>query len=150
MRRVQLIRREIRESVPPAAVELLLSGADHVIEGGTELDRDPSAELRPGRSSGGAGAGRVYASLMTTIDLMASAKAFREPPDAATAQRVAELMADTDIVRQKLIARVRPHLAELAQTDPQSLEISLDFEIRVEGHHIFIDSDAVGVSSRSG
>lgn len=145
MRRVQLIRREIRESVPPAAVELLLSGADHVIEGGAELERDSRADGPSGPSSAQAGAGRVYASLMTSIDLSACAEAFREPPDAATAQRVAELMADAEVVRQKLSARVRPHLAELAQTDPDSLEISLDFEIRVEGHHIFIDSDAVGV-----
>lgn len=155
VRRVQLIRREIRESVPPAAIELLLSGADHVVEGGTELEKPAPGSLpdlsRPGNPdrprASGVARRRVYASLMTTIDLSGAAETFREPADAATAERVAELLRDDETLREKLIARMRPHLAELASMPGDALEISLDYEIRADGPRILIDADAAGIVS---
>lgn len=127
VRRVQLIRREIREYLPASAIELLLSAAEHVVEGGVESDADDGAP--------------VYASFMTTIDLEVAAEAFREPADAATAQRVAELMHDHKVVRAKLTARAQAAVAELAGVDPERLGISLDYHVRAEGHRVFLDAD---------
>jgi len=130
VRRVQLIRREIREYLPASAVELLLCAAEHVVEGGVEDDAGPQGE--------------IYASLMTTIDLEVAADAFREPADAATAQRLAELMRDHEAVRSKLTGRARSALADLTGADSASLEISLDYEIRAQGNRIFVDADVMG------
>lgn len=131
--RVQLIRREIREYLPSTTVELLLSAGEHVVEG--------SAELVPGGST----SGRVYATAMVTIDLRACAGAFREPADAATAERVAELLRGHAELEQRLVARVRPKLAELAGIDdPKKLQISLDAEVRAEGTRIYVDADVMG------
>jgi hypothetical protein len=130
VRRVQLIRREIREYLPASAVELLLSAAEHVVEGGVETE--------------GSGVGsEIFASLMATIDLETAADAFREPADAATAQRVAELMADHEAVHAKLTSRARAALAGLAEVEPGSLEISLEYQVRAEGNRVFLDADVV-------
>jgi hypothetical protein len=131
--RVQLIRREIREYLPSTTVELLLSAGEHVVEG--------SAELAPG----GVSSGRVYATAMVTIDLRACAGAFREPADAATAERVAELLAGHAELHQRLVARVGPRLAEIAGIDdPKELLISLETEVRAEGTTIYVDADVMG------
>jgi hypothetical protein len=126
VRRVQLIRREIREYLSASAVELLLSTADHVVEGGSERDTMSSP---------------VYASLMATIDLEMAAEAFREPADAATAQRVAELMAEHDLVHAKLLQRATAELAGLVGVEPDALEISLEYEVRAEACKVFLDAD---------
>jgi hypothetical protein len=139
VRRVGLIRREIREYLPASTIELLLSAADHVFEGaGDQLGRGEAAS-RPAS---------IYASLMATIDLAMAADAFREPADAATAQRVAELMEDHDAVREKLAVRARAALAERGAPDPDRLEISLQYEVRARGNEIFIDADVVASPSR--
>ena len=130
MHRVQLIRREIREYLPSTTVELLLSAGEHVVEGGLEV---------------GGESGRVYATAMVTIDLSACADAFREPADAATAERVAELLGGHAELKPRLTARVRPRLAELAEIDdPKKLRISLEAEVRAEGTTIYVDADVMG------
>ena len=87
--RVQLIRREVREYLPAGAVELLLSGADCVVEGDDELGPvSGGATRREARKE----ARRVYATVMVTIGLAQSSAAFRERPDGATAVRLAELL----------------------------------------------------------
>lgn len=131
---VQLIRREVREYLPAGAVELLLSGADFVVEGGDELG-----------ATSGAPARRVYATVMVTIPLPRSAKAFRERPDGATAVRLAELLESTPLVARKLAELARPELAEIAGVSPAALEISLEHQARAEGTDLLIDGDAVAV-----
>jgi hypothetical protein len=79
---------------------------------------------------------------MVTIDLRACAGAFREPADAATAQRVAELLAGHAELEQRLVARVRPRLAQLAGIDDgKKLKISLEASVRSEGTTIYVDAD---------
>lgn len=131
VRRVQLIRREIRESLPSTAVALLLQGAEFVFEGAPELGA--SAER-----------GRVHASVMVTIDLLRARAAYRESPDHYTALRVATLMRDHPVLREQLLARVRPYLSRLL-ADQETFSVWLDFDVRAEGCRIFVDADATGV-----
>jgi hypothetical protein len=132
-----LIRREIREHLPAGAVELLFSGCECVVEGSAEL-------MGKDASRRGSTARRVYVTVMVTIDLQSSAPLFREPADAATAERVAELMVVDARVRDKLCGLARPKLAELAGLAPADLEIALDATARAEGTKILIDGDAMG------
>ncbi|WP_146158521.1 hypothetical protein [Enhygromyxa salina] len=138
VRRIPLIRREVRESLSDNALEILFCSAELLIEG----DRD--LETRPSLSD----AERVYATVMLTLDLSRSAALLRERPDEATAERVAELMRGSDEVRRRLIELARPKLAELFDAAPRSLRIELLPVVRVSGARILIDGDAV-VSLRS-
>jgi hypothetical protein len=88
--RIRLIRREIKESLSAGALDLLLEHAELVVEGSGEIG-SPAAE----------GHARVYATVMLTIDLSRSAAGFREPAEAATAERDAELMRETTAVRTR-------------------------------------------------
>lgn len=133
VQRVQLVRREVREYLPPTAVQLLLSRAECDVEGGTELGVAAGQERR------------VYATVMVTIDLQAGARLFRETPDEATAQRVAELFAATPGVVARLVELARPELSRLAEAPAASLEISLEHHVRAEGSRILIDGDAMAV-----
>lgn len=138
--RVQLIRREVREVLAPSALEVLLAHAERVVEGGDEVG-GPAGP--PGR--------RVYATLMVTIDLRRCARYFREPADAATAERVAELMEESADLERKLVRLVRGELASLAGADPETMEITLERTIRVDGPVLYIDGDAMatlGAASR--
>ncbi len=128
--RVQLIRREVREYLSPAALEVLLEGAEHVVEGAAD--------------AAGPSGSRYYATVMVTIDLRRRAAWFREPADEATAERVAELLQDSPGVRQKLAEVARVELARLADVDPASLDILLDHQVRVDGTTILIDLDVAG------
>jgi hypothetical protein len=134
---VQLIRREVREFLGQSALEVLLSAAEHVVEGSAELARDAGS---PGCRAGG----RVYATVMVTIDLCACSAYFREPADDATAQRVAELMHASGAVAERIAVLARPELAELAGIPAEDLEVSLTHHVRAEGTRILIDGDALG------
>ena len=131
VRKVALIRREVREYLPASTVEVLLSEGETVVEGGAEV-------VRSGRSS------RVFATLMIAADLTALADRFRDRADAATALRVAELLDGHPDLGPKLIARVRPHLSELAgRADASQWDVTVDPQIRAEGTSIMIDADIV-------
>lgn len=130
--RIRLIRREVKESLSAGALDLLLEHAELVVEGSGEIG-SPAAE----------GHARVYATVMLTIDLSRCAEGFREPADAATAERVAELMRETTAVRTRLLALARPRLAELAGLAEDALEISLEPQVRAEGVRVLVDGDAV-------
>jgi hypothetical protein len=130
--RIRLIRREVRESLSAGALDLLLAHAELVVEGSGEIG-SPAPDRRD----------RVYATVMLTIDLTRCADDFREPADAATAERVAELMRETTTVRSRLLALARPRLAELAGIPEESLEISLEPQVRAEGVRVLVDGDAV-------
>lgn len=131
VRRIRLIHREVRESLSIGALDLLLANADIVVEGGGEI------------VSAGASAGRVYATVMVTIDLERCAPRFREPADAATAERVAELMRDTPAMQRRLVDLARPRLGELAQASLATLEISLHVNIRADGRRVLVDGDVM-------
>jgi hypothetical protein len=138
---VQLIRREIREFLGQSALEVLLSAADHVVEGSAELAKPADFGRAPGQRPP---VGRVYATVMVTIDLRACSAYFREPADDATAQRVAELMQESDRVATRIAALARPKLAELAGVCAEHLDVSLAHQVRAEGTRILIDGDAMG------
>lgn len=132
VRQVPLIRREIREFVPPSTIELLLQGADQVVEGAPEM-------VRP---RGGGKAVRIYATCMMTIDLQRLSALFREPADTSTAARLAEHLDGHPDLRRKLEDRLRPHLARLGAVAEAALTIDLDFTVRAQGRSLLIDADA--------
>jgi hypothetical protein len=134
VRRIPLIRREVRESLSDNALELLIGSAELMVEG----ERDAQ----------GASADRAYATVMVTLDLTRCASLLREPADEATAERVAELMRGSASVRRQLIELARPKLAELVDGPARALRIELLPVVRVVGARILIDGDAV-VSLRS-
>lgn len=138
--RVQLIRREVREVLAPSALEVLLAHAERVVEGGDEV----------GAPAPRAGTRRVYATLMVTIDLRRCARFFREPADAATAERVAELMESSPDLERKLVRLVRAELARLAGAEPDAIEITLERTIRAEGSILYIDGDAMTTITAAG
>lgn len=140
MQRIRLIRREVRESLSPGALDLLLAEADAVVEGGGEIESGASAR---------ASADRAFATVMLTIDLGRFADRFREPADAATAERVAELMRGDPLVRDRLVARARPRLAELLSLPPESVEISIEPHVRADGVLVLVDGDAVAWPRRT-
>lgn len=142
VRRIPLIRREIRESLSDNALELLFGSAELLVEG----DRDLAGE-RTGSNWSEAG-DRAYATVMVTLDLTTCASLLREPADEATAERVAELMRGSASVRRQLIELARPELAQLVDAPPRALRIELLPVVRVAGTRILIDGDVV-VSLRS-
>lgn len=132
VQKVQLIRREIRETLSPSALEVLWRHGEHVIEGGGELSH--------GRGAAGR---RFYATVMVTFDLRRCAAYFREPADVATAERLVELLIGSPRVKTKLIALARAELARLAQVPDSQLHIEMDHHARAEGTQVLIDGDAM-------
>jgi hypothetical protein len=135
VRRIPLIRREVRESLSDSALEILFSGAELLVEGDRELGDD--------------GSGRGYATVMVTLDLAHGAALLRERADEATAERVAELMRGSAAVRRRVTDLARPRLAELFGADPRSLRVELLPAVRVAGAKILIDGDAVVFAHKS-
>ncbi len=136
VRRIPLIRREVRETLSDNALELLFGSADLLVEG--ERDLDGGKIGVQGRETD-----RAYATVMVTLDLTRCASLLREPPDEATAERVAELMRGSASVRRQLIELARPKLAALVNAPTRALRIELLPVVRVEGARILIDGDAV-------
>jgi hypothetical protein len=164
VRRIPLIRREVRESLSPSALELLFAGAELIVEGDRDLARRARNE------------DRGYATVMVTIDLASRGSApegpsrgsapegpsrgsapegpsvadlMREPADVATAERVAELMRGSALVRRRLIELARPRLADMFGQAARSLRIELLPVVRVSGARILIDGDAVVMLRRA-
>jgi hypothetical protein len=140
VRRIPLIRREVRESLSDNALELLFGSAELLVEGERDGQGGPGVQTE---------ADRAYATVMVTLDLAQCASLLREPADEATAERVAELMRGSASVRRQLIELARPKLAELVgEARAHMLRIELLPVVRVSGARILIDGDAV-VSLRS-
>jgi len=121
------VRREVREYVPRAALELLFRTAEVVFEGDVE------------RTAHG-GVCAVTGSVMVTIDLAALAGLSREPADAATAARLAELLpAAAGFVEalQGLAARALSSRGALVAPE----RVAIHTQIRVDAHRILIDAD---------
>jgi len=136
VRRVQLIRREIREALSPSALEVLFDHAELVVEGGEELG---------GRRTGDR---RLFATVMITIDLGHCAGQVREPADEATARRVAELMEAEPRVHERLQSLAARELARLGSAEPEELSVTVEAAFRVEGTAMLIDVDAMATLAR--
>ena len=152
VRRVQLIRREIREVLSPSALEVLFDHAELVVEGGEELG---------GRR---AGDHRVFATVMITIDLARCAGQVREPADEATARRVAELMQAEPRVHQRLRSLAARELARLGGAEPEEplgaegeahggppekvFGVTVETAFRVDGTVVLIDVDAMATLAK--
>lgn len=129
VRKVALIRRQVREYLPVTTVEVLLSEGETVFESGAEVG------VKAERA-------REFGSMMVTVDLVALADRFRDRPDAATAARVAELLVDHPDLAPRLIARVRERLAG-RRGDVSHWDVEVDPCVRSEGARVFIDADIV-------
>lgn len=125
--KIRLIRREVRETLGTGAIDLLLARADVVVEG----DRAPAHD------------GRVYATVMITIDLKRHVDDVRDPADAATAERLAELLAGADALRDRMRRMASAHLSTITARAEDELEISLEISVRHEATRVLIDGDAV-------
>lgn len=128
---MQLIRREVREFLSPQALELLFERAEVVVEGGTD-------EL-----------GRRYATVMLNVDLADGQPWFRERPDAATAQRVVELLREDRWLERHLRRLAQTALANGAARRVGARAVVLDFTVRAEGRHLLVDCDAMLSKSTS-
>src|SRR5205085_9326669 len=121
--RVTLFEREIKERLSHAAIEILIDGADVLSEG---QHNGP----------------RFYGSTMITIDLARHAELVREPCDAASARRVAELF-----VRDlRACARVRT----IAEREARRLargplaRVAVELKLRWHDARVFVDADVEG------
>ena len=130
VRRVQLIRREVREYLSRSALEILFAHAEWVAEGAGDLEAvDPP--------------GIAYATVMATIDLVHCHLLLREPADAATAARIAELLAECAQVPRRLEDLAGEDLARIAGLPRAALATTIEHHTRSEGTRVLIDGDAV-------
>jgi hypothetical protein len=119
---VGLFFREVRERLSESAVEILLGEAQVLSEG----------QRAQGKAD-------VYGTVMLTVDLGRVQDKVRDPCDAATAARVAALMAGD--------ARVRRRVEQIARAEARRLAgerlaaIDVDVSVRARGTKIFIDAD---------
>jgi hypothetical protein len=128
-RRVSLFRRETRTTASAAAVELLFGLATTLDEG----QRD----------------GRGYlGSTMMTFDLERVAAQVCDPCDAATARRLAELVALDDGVKQR--ARAIGLDAAERGAGVRLGNPAIDVRVRAAGKHLHIDVDVEGTVSSAG
>ncbi len=122
-RRVSLFEREIRFKLSSAALELLFDVADILSEGQLE--------------------GRGYfGSTMITIDLGRAAHAVRESCDAASAKRVAALLAEDARLKTRAKALATAEAAERAGQKLSRLDV--DLRVRSVGSKVHIDLDVEG------
>ena len=130
--RVTLFEREVRERLSGAAIELLLSAAEVLSEGGV-------APANPALEGRAAGREAWFGSTMLTIDLARVAAAVREPCDEARAARIAALLVgDTRIGRR--VRKVAEREAE--RMAGRRLEGALcEVRVRSRGTTVFVDVD---------
>lgn len=120
----------------PGAIEVLFDHAELVVEGGEELGGRRASD------------GRVFATVMVTIDLARCAGCFREPADDATARRVAELMAVEPGVQRQLRSLTAREVARLCGRDPEALVLAIETSVRAEGTAVLLDVDAMATLTR--
>ena len=121
VRRIGLFRREIRESLDPAAVEVLLASATRISEGQVGPD------------------GRFYGSTMLTIDLERVRPRVRDACDVATAVRLAALLETETALHERLGRLAVSEARRIASSGLRRPEA--DLRVRVEGTRVFIDID---------
>ena len=126
---VQLVRREVREYLPRASLELLFRTAEVVFEG--DVEPGPVEEGPPA----------VAGSLMITVDLAELAAIVREPPDAATAERLAELLPRTEGFAGRLAELAAAEIAARCGRPIPAKWVDLVPQVRADGGRILVDAD---------
>jgi hypothetical protein len=121
VRRIGLFRREIRESLDPAAVEVLLASATRISEGQVGPD------------------GRFYGSTMLTIDLERIRPQVKDACDVATAARLAALLEAAAALHERLGRLAVSEARRIAGSGLRRPEA--DLRVRTEGTRVFIDID---------
>jgi hypothetical protein len=119
--RVSLFDREVRVRLAPVAIDVLLEQPRLISEG--ELEHD-----------------RYIGSTMLSIDLARAAERMSDPPDAATARRVAELFPDDERARaraKKIALREAARAAGAAPLEPPQV----DLRVRAAGAVVHVDLD---------
>ncbi|MEE9382957.1 MAG: hypothetical protein V3V08_06035, partial [Nannocystaceae bacterium] len=81
--------------------------------------------------------------VMVTIDLLRCETLFEDPVDAATAQRVIELMLEHPWIRGRLVELARPELSRLVGKSVLARAVDLEMRARADGTTILIDGDAM-------
>lgn len=128
VRRVALFEREIRIRLSSAAIDILFDAAEVLSEG-----------QRQGRG--------WFGSTMVTIDLATVAAALREPCDASSARRVAELCATDPRVRAR--AKSLATAEAEARAGARLARLDVDLKARAVGSRVHIDLDVEGEVARS-
>jgi hypothetical protein len=124
VRRIALIEREVREFLSRAALDALFADAEVMSEG--------DATLVQGRSV-------FVGSTMLTFDLAHLADILREPIDAGTARRLAELLAKDQSLESRAHGIVRREVERLMHAKPKA--VRGETRIRTQGTRIFLDID---------
>lgn len=130
--RVTLFEREVRERLSGAAIELLLSAAEVLSEGGV-------ASANPALAGRAAGSEAFFGSTMLTIDVARLHAAVREPCDVTRAARIAAfIVADARIARR--VRKIAEREAERIAGRPLAGALC---EVRVRSHDttVFVDVD---------
>jgi hypothetical protein len=122
-RRVSLFEREIRVKLSAAAMDILFDGAHVLSEGQRE-------------------AAGWFGSTMITIELARCAGAVRDACDAATARRVAELLAGDP--RAKARARELAAAEAAERAGVRLARVDVDMRVRASGSRVHIDLDVEG------
>jgi hypothetical protein len=128
VRRVALFEREIRIRLSSAAIDILFDSAEILSEG-----------QRQGRG--------YFGSTMVTIDLGQAAGALREPCDASSARRVAELCASDPRVKAR--AKALATAEAEARAGGRLARLDVDHKTRAVGARVHIDLDVEGEVARS-
>jgi hypothetical protein len=118
VRRVSLFEREIRVGLSSAAIEILFDLASVLSEGAREPDG-------------------YYGSTMITIELARAAALVSDPCDAATARRLADLVAADPRVRERARALAATEAERLAGAPLSGAQF--DLRVRESGRHLHID-----------
>lgn len=121
--RVGLFFREVRERLSESAVEILLGEAQVLSEGQRADGARPD----------------LFGTVMLTVDLARVQDKLRDPCDAATASRVAALMASDPRVRRRVERVARAEARRLAGGRLGAVDV--DVSVRARGTKVFIDAD---------
>lgn len=124
-RRIALFRREIREWIAPAALEILLGAGDCISEG--SFDGPPG----PDQS--------YLASIQLHIPLASCAEYLSGPLDAATARRLAELLR-ADVFAQEILRELARSEAERAAGCALP-EVQVEIDIGHQGETVLVSMD---------
>jgi hypothetical protein len=123
--RVTLFEREIREKLSVAAIEILVERARILSEG--KRAAAPTAKAR------------YFGSTMITVDVAALGDAVREPCDARSAARVAELIRD-DARVIKRVHKIAAREAERLAGAPVRVRAG-EVRVRSQGTFVYLDVD---------
>jgi hypothetical protein len=124
VRRIALIEREVREFLSQAALDAVFARADVISEGET---------------SSVSGKVLFVGSTMLTFEVARLGEILREPADAGTARRLAELLGKDESLDRRTQAIVRREVERVAGAKPKS--VRGETRIRTQGTRIFLDID---------